>query len=98
MIRFIFKAMYEYITFPFRVLEYLIDNLIDLFIMEEYPIDFSLISDVEIEGVDTRDYPDFCDAFIARCEYMGREATDRELDLINENSDFVYDQVINYIF
>lgn len=98
MVRFIFKAMYEFIVFPFRVMFYLIDSLLDYFIVDEYPIDFSQISDIEIEDVDYKDAPDFCDAFIARCEYMGREATDRELDLINENSDFVYDQVINYIY
>lgn len=42
-------------------------------------IDFSEITDVEVDGVDTRDYPDFCDAFISSCEYKGREMTEEEL-------------------
>ncbi len=28
-------------------------------------LDYSQIEDVEVDGIDTRDYPDFCDAFIA---------------------------------
>ena len=26
-------------------------------------IDFSKITNVEVDGIDTKDYPDFCDAF-----------------------------------
>jgi len=53
-------------------------------------IDFNQIEDVEVDGIDTRDYPDFVDAFISNCTYKGREATEKELERINENSDFVY--------
>ena len=52
------------------------------------------IDNLEFDGVDTSDYPDFCDAFICNCDYDGREATDEELDYINENflGDF-YDEI-----
>jgi hypothetical protein len=53
-------------------------------------IDFSKITDVELDGIDTKDYPDFCDAFVSNCTYKGKDATDEELDIINEDSDFVY--------
>ncbi len=56
-------------------------------------IDFSKITNVEVDGIDTADYPDFCDAFISSCEYKGRDATDEEIDAINEDGDFVYDCV-----
>jgi hypothetical protein len=54
---------------------------------------------IEIDGIDYRDYPDFVDAFISYAEYEdGTELTDSELDALNENGDFVYEQVINKIY
>ncbi len=61
-------------------------------------LDYNLISNIEVDGIDTRDYPDFCDAFIASMDYGGRPATDEELDLINEDQSFVYDQVIKKMY
>lgn len=61
--------------------------------------DLTLIDDIELDGVDTTDYPDFCDAFITAADYDGREMTDEELDVLNaEYPEFVYDQVINSLF
>ena len=45
----------------------------------------SQISNIEFDGVDTRDYPDFCDAFITSCDIDNREANEDELDWINDN-------------
>lgn len=61
------------------------------------------IDDIEIDGVDTRDYPDFCDAYINNMWLVEngevREATDAELEDINDNErDFVYDEVYDSIF
>ena len=56
-------------------------------------LDYSQIDDVEVDGIDTRDYPDFCDAFIASASYMGRDMTEEELDKLNEDSDYVYEAV-----
>ena len=61
-------------------------------------LDYARISDVEVEGIDTADYPDFCDAFIASADYDGREMTDMELDTLNDDSDFVYDAVQTHLF
>ena len=50
------------------------------------------ITDIEIEGIDMRDYPDFCDAYISYAvwEDTGEELTDEELDKLNEeHSDLV---------
>lgn len=60
-------------------------------------IDHDRISDVEVEGIDFSDYPDFCDAYISFACVDGREATDEELDIINNDSEFVYEQVLNRI-
>ena len=51
-----------------------------------------------VEGINTNDYPDFCDAFIASAEHEGRLLTDDELDELNKDSDFVYNCVQKQIF
>jgi hypothetical protein len=44
------------------------------------------ISNIELGGIDTKDYPDFCDAFIESAEYNGVELTDAEIEELNCNS------------
>jgi len=61
-------------------------------------IDYNLIEDVQVEGIDYADYPDFCDAFIASAIYDGKPMSDEMLDELNEDYDFVYESVTNYIF
>ena len=61
--------------------------------------DLTLIDNIELDDINTKDYPDFCDAFISSADYDGREMTDEELDVLNsEYSEFVYDQVISSLF
>jgi hypothetical protein len=66
--------------------------------METLKLDYSKIGNVELRGIDTKDYPDFCDAYIEGAEYDGREMTDEELDILNDDSSFVYDCVIDQLF
>ena len=61
-------------------------------------MDYSKIDNVEIDGIDTNDYPDFCDAYIVSADYNGVPMTDEQLDEVNDNSDFVYDCVQNHLF
>ena len=51
-------------------------------------MDYKLIDNVEVDGIDTTDYPDFCDAFIASADYDGKQMTDEQLAEINEDRDF----------
>ena len=53
-------------------------------------MDYSKIDMVEVDGIDYGDYPDFCDAFISYAEYDGVEMTDKQLDELNDDYDFVY--------
>jgi hypothetical protein len=53
------------------------------------------LSSIQVDGLNTNDYPDFVDAFIAYAEYRGGiELEPDELDLINDDSEFVYECVI----
>jgi hypothetical protein len=53
---------------------------------------------IEVEGIDMQDYPKFCDAYIAYAEDSdGVALTEQELDAVNEDSTFVYEEVWNYL-
>lgn len=60
-------------------------------------IDYALVDNIVIEGIDGADYPDFCDAFIASADYAGKPMTDEMIEVLNQDSDFVYKQVLNFI-
>lgn len=61
-------------------------------------LDYTQIENIELDGIDTNDYPDFCDAYICSATYMGRDMTDAELDELNDDSDFVYECVQKHLF
>lgn len=61
-------------------------------------MDFKLITNIKVEGINFNDYPDFVDAYIDSAEYDGVEMTDEQLDELNENSEFVHDCVYNQLF
>ena len=58
------------------------------------------ICDIEVDGIDYSDAPDFCDAYIsaATWEDTGEPLTEAELEELNEDSDFVYEQVQKYLY
>lgn len=63
-------------------------------------INLEALTDIEIEGIDYSDYPDFCDAFMtyAYDKKLKRELTDEEIDDINNNhSSFVYEHVLEKV-
>jgi hypothetical protein len=61
-------------------------------------MDYKLITNVEIDGIDPRDYPDFCDAYICYAEYNGIEMTEDQLNELNEDADFVYESIENHLY
>lgn len=61
------------------------------------------IDAVAVEGIDYSDYPDFCDAYIESATIIEddgevRDATDEELDRLNDDRDFVYSKVLEFIY
>ena len=57
--------------------------------MADIKLDYSKISNVQVGGVDMSDYPDFCDAYIESADYGDREMTDEELDILNQDGEFI---------
>ena len=61
-------------------------------------MDYKKIDNIEMDGIDTNDYPDFSDAFISSADYDGVKMTDTQLDELNEDLDFVHQSVYNELF
>jgi hypothetical protein len=61
-------------------------------------LDYDKIENIKLAGIDHRDYPDFCDAYIVSADYDGEEMTSQQLGEINNNRDFVYDEIIKQLF
>jgi len=61
-------------------------------------VDFTKVTDIEFEGVDMADYPKFCDAYIDSAVIDGVEATEQQLDEINENYMFVYEKLQEWLY
>ena len=60
-------------------------------------MDYKKIDNIEIDGIDTKDYPDFCDAYISSADYDGVPMTDEQLDELNEDGDYIYGHIMDYL-
>jgi len=58
----------------------------------------NLFSEVEFEGIDYKDAPEFCDAYIAYALYDGKEMTEEEIEELNDNKDTVFDLLEDYLY
>jgi len=61
-------------------------------------LNYDLIDNIEVDGIDTNDYPDFCDAFIVSADYDGQPMSEAQIDELNEDSSFLHDCVYNQLF
>lgn len=59
-------------------------------------IDYSLVSNIEFKGINHRDYPDYCDAYIVSAEYDCEQMTQEQIEMLD--ADFVYEKLIEQIF
>lgn len=59
-------------------------------------LDYSKITNIEFKGINHRDYPDYCDAYIVSAEYDGEEMTDEQIEMLD--ADFVYEKLMEQIF
>lgn len=62
-------------------------------------LDLRKVDNMEFDGIDFSDYPDFVDAFLVAADYDGRELSEEEVNFINdEHYDFVNEQVYQSLF
>jgi len=61
-------------------------------------LDYELVSNVSLGGMDYRDAPDFCDAYIESADYAGEQMTADQLDELNEDRDYVYECIIDFLY
>jgi len=59
--------------------------------------------DIEFDGIDYSDAHDFTDAYISAASVENedgtfREATENELDSLNEDSGFVYEKLMEHLY
>jgi hypothetical protein len=67
--------------------------------VNDYTIwDWASIDNIKVDGIDPKDAPEFCDAYISSCDINGRSATSHELEVINKNHDFVYEAVQDHLY
>ena len=65
--------------------------------MEKIQLDYSKVRVEGIEGVDHSDYPDYCDAYISEASYDDEPMTPEQLEELNNDTQFVYDAVMNWL-
>jgi len=59
-----------------------------------------LVTNIEFDGIDHKDYPDYCDAFITRAYYPleNRDLTESEIEWIESNHrEWVYEKLWEYL-
>lgn len=65
---------------------------------EQSTLDYQKIVNIQFEGIDHKDSPDYSDAYIVSAEYCGEEMTEEQLEQINDDKDFVHEQLMNYLY
>jgi hypothetical protein len=76
-------------------------HLIDMMRGDEelglYQLDYSKIKSIEFDGIDYTDAPDYCDAYIVSAEYDGEGMTEEQIESLNDDRDFVYQMLMEYL-
>lgn len=57
-----------------------------------------MIENIEFDGIDYVDWPDMVDTYISYAERDGVPLTDDQLDEINDDRDFVYEELMKHLF
>lgn len=61
-------------------------------------LDYKLITNVQLDGINFSDAPKFCDAYIYSADYDGKPMTEEQLDILNQDGSFIHEQIINKIY
>jgi len=55
------------------------------------------IENIDFDGIDHKDYPDYCDANIVSADYYGEPLTEEQIMELNQNGDFKHDKLFEYL-
>jgi hypothetical protein len=69
----------------------------DITAMSYKDMDPAEIRELQWDGIDHRDAPDYCDAYVMDATYMGEDLTEEQLDELNDDRDFVYERLMDYL-
>lgn len=61
-------------------------------------LDYKLIRDVKFDGIDHKDYPDYCDAYIVSAKYDGVEMTYDLIEILNNDRDYVFEKLMESMY
>ena len=61
-------------------------------------MDYKKITNVVLDGIDSDDYPDFCDVYIVSADYDGEPMSEDQIDKLNEDSDFIYTKIEEFLY
>lgn len=61
-------------------------------------IDTSKVNNIVFDGIDHKDYPEFCDAYICSAHLDGEPMNEEQINELNEDHDFVYEKLMNHLF
>lgn len=56
------------------------------------------VDNIDWDGIDHKDYPDYCDAHIVSCDIDGVPATEEQLEEINDDPENFYEALMDHIF
>lgn len=57
-----------------------------------------MIDNIVFNGIDYSDYPDFTDAYIESADMDGIEMSEEQIEELNDDRDFVYNALMDYLF
>jgi hypothetical protein len=61
-------------------------------------MNFDEIDNIEWDGIDHNDSPDYCDAYIVNADRNGIPITEQELDELNEDRSLVYELLQKHLY
>jgi hypothetical protein len=64
----------------------------------QFEIDKLKVDNIVFDGIDKKDYPDYCDAHIISADYKGIPMDDEEIEELNNDSEFVHEQLIKQLY
>lgn len=66
--------------------------------MQKNNFEYSKISNIQFDDIDHSDAPDYCDAHIVSADYDGQPMDNDQIDFLNEDRQYVYEKLMDYLY